>query len=75
MQSRWYEKQIRRAEIQRAIGYALLWLFLGALIYGINEVNSYDYPMVNFVVGILSIIGVIKLIYAIRFYQKVKTTF
>lgn len=67
-----YEKMSRKAQILRAIGYAFLWLFLAGMIYGINEINSYDYPMVPTAVLVLAIIGVIKLVYGIRFYQKMK---
>ena len=63
-----YEKNTQNAKVQRAFGYALLWMFLAALIAWLSTLRNI--PTVELVVGVLAIIGVIKLIYAIKFYRE-----
>lgn len=71
-QLNFYEKSTRKAQIQRAFLYAFLWLFLSGMIYWINAINSFDYPMVTPMVFLLAVIGLVKLAYGIYFYQRAK---
>ena len=55
-----YEQEERKAAQNRAWGYALLWIFLGAFVYGLSVYTGRSYPLDATVSVIMLTIGAIK---------------
>lgn len=64
-----YEQQVKSAKLMRKIGYTLLWFFLGGFIVFLSWQTDRNYPMSDWVIGILLLIGIAKLIYTVKFYN------
>jgi len=67
-----YEREVQRAKNRRALGYALLWLFLAVMVWFISTYTGRHYPMDGLVALGLALIGLIKLVYGIRYLQETK---
>ena len=61
-----YEANEQKARNQRAIGYSLLWIFLGVAIFYISVKTGQHYPLDVETAVLLALIGLVKLGYELK---------